>query len=747
MSATKALESEIINLKNKINTLTRKCDDWKDKCDELLKEEQQLRIENQKLRNKTRQDSGFGSEEESEEIKKLITENGELKEKLSRQNEDINSLSKQVSELAKRPTEAEADAAAREVYEPCLDRASKKIINLESQIKRNNSQIEDLKRQKKELEAKVSELEKDLVGTREGNKNLEKNERLKRELKLSKGELNRLKNQKRNLITERDNALQKANQWENHNCSAGADDYLLEELRQKLEKAKQKKDQTKKVLQTKESKISELTSQLNGTLRFLYDLQDENKELVKRPSLEVYQELKKSFTEAQATLTTERKKATKACKKAQQAELINTELTEKLEVETKAKERAESNLTLVKEEISNLQAHKSEVELLEKLVTDLHQQNNQLLDNYSQEKIAHDLTKNQLSDTEQNLQDLQTENHQLQIDIDRIIAERDARPDISQSEHNNLVQKTQKLGKEEKKVSLLQKKAQNVRKELTNKKTICSQIQEQLTNEQSKTASLQASLLSEQINHNATKTERDDLLSQLTNANTTLATYEDYLKNELKIIDLTDLPILPAQQSLTDLIIFFNVRSQHNCFNPLHDDYDNLKVQLKQVKNERDQLAAAKKELKKQKVQIENDYHKEKQTREKVEQERDNYRQQLSQQEKEIITKFITELKLINCNENSSPEKIIATIQQLLIKPDTNNSNTPCGESLTNIKRVDLKMLQNLSIIVPKKLANQIECVNSYQGLVDLLTGALAIMSLIVKLRNSRTAIRPKSAN
>jgi len=51
-------------------------------------------------------------------------------------------LSKQVSELAKRPTEAEADAIAREVYEPCLDRASKKIINLETKIKELNRERE-----------------------------------------------------------------------------------------------------------------------------------------------------------------------------------------------------------------------------------------------------------------------------------------------------------------------------------------------------------------------------------------------------------------------------------------------------------------------------------------------------------------------------------------------------------------------------------------------------------------------------
>src|SRR6185295_3921424 len=139
-----------------------------------------------------------------------------------------------------------------------------------------------------------------------------------------------------------------------------------------------------------------------------------------------------------------------------------------------------------------------------------------------------------------------------------------------------------------------------------------------------------------------------------------------------------------------------------DCCNPLHSDYDSLKTRLEQAEADRDQLATETEELKNQKTQIENDYQQEKQTREKAEQERDNYQQQLSQREKEIITKFITELKLVNCNENSSPEKVIEIIQQLLIKPD-NNSDTPFGESLANIKKVDLKMFQNLGITPSKE--------------------------------------------
>ncbi|CAG8687964.1 11233_t:CDS:2, partial [Ambispora gerdemannii] len=310
--------------------------------------------------------------------------------------------------------------------------------------------------------------------------------------------------------------------------------------------------------------------------------------------------------------------------------------------------------------------------------------------NYSQEKITHDLAKTQLINAKQSLHDLQEENQQFQSDIDKIIAERDARPDITQTE----------------KVELLQKKAHSLRSELANEKTSHSHTQGQLT--------------SEQLAHGATGTERDNFFNQLTNANLKLTTYENYLKNELKIIDLTDLPTLPAEQSLTDLIIFFNTHSKYDCCNPLHSDYDSLKTRLEQAEADRDQLATKTEELKNQKAQLANDYHKEKQKREKAEQERDNYQQQLSQKEKEIITKFITELKLVDCNENSSPEKVIEIIQQLLINPDANSSDAPFGESLANIKKVDLKMFENLGITTSKELENNIEKVNNYQELADL---------------------------
>lgn len=117
------------------------------------------------------------------------------------------------------------------------------------------------------------------------------------------GEINLLEKQKSDLTTKLNNALQEVNRRRNHTCSTGG---LQRKSAEKRALAQAQQD-----LLEKESKINELTSQLNGTLRSLYDLQDENKELVQRPSLEVYQKLKNSFTETQADLTAEQAKTTK----------------------------------------------------------------------------------------------------------------------------------------------------------------------------------------------------------------------------------------------------------------------------------------------------------------------------------------------------------------------------------------------------------------------------------------------------
>ncbi|CAG8616444.1 11363_t:CDS:1, partial [Gigaspora rosea] len=82
--------------------------------------------------------------------------------------------------------------------------------------------------------------------------------------------------------------------------------------------------------------------------------------------------------------------------------------------------------------------------------------------------------------------------------------------------------------------------------------------------------------------------QTNNLTSLLLAANNTIRTYKQYLKEELKISDLNNLPTVLAP--LATLINFFNNPS--NCLNPQHADYDSLKSHLLQAEIERDQLAA-----------------------------------------------------------------------------------------------------------------------------------------------------------
>lgn len=65
---------------------------------------------------------------------------------------------------------------------------------------------------------------------------------------------------------------------------------------------------------------------------------------------------------------------------------------------------------LLKEQEKQLIDYENEFDLLEKLITDLHQQNDQLLTDYSQIKTTHDLIQEQLTNTLRSLKDLQQEN-------------------------------------------------------------------------------------------------------------------------------------------------------------------------------------------------------------------------------------------------------------------------------------------------------------------------------------------------
>ncbi|CAG8504613.1 9733_t:CDS:2, partial [Ambispora gerdemannii] len=90
---------------------------------------------------------------------------------------------------------------------------------------------------------------------------------------------------------------------------------------------KELENRTKEVNNSQEQ-INTLNNQLKNTLQSLYDLQNENKELVKRPLLVDYQKLQVSLAEAQDYLTAEREKAAEALKSyKEQAEQINTKLT------------------------------------------------------------------------------------------------------------------------------------------------------------------------------------------------------------------------------------------------------------------------------------------------------------------------------------------------------------------------------------------------------------------------------------
>ena len=123
---------------------------------------------------------------------------------------------------------------------------------------------------------------------------------------------------------------------------------------------------------------------------------------------------------------------------------------------------------------------------------------NQVL--FNQKRQSETLKNNTL----RSLTNLQTENQRLCQDINQLTAERDT----TQQERDKEIRKT----------NLLKKATQSLRNKL-----------------------------SQQTNN---------LTGLLSVANNTIRTYEKYLKEELKISDLNNLPSVPA--SLTTLINFFN---------------------------------------------------------------------------------------------------------------------------------------------------------------------------------------------
>jgi hypothetical protein len=172
-----------------------------------------------------------------------------------------------------------------------------------------------------------------------------------------------------------------------------------------------------------------------------------------------------------------------------------------------------------------------EINLLEKLIADLHQQNDQLLIDYSQIKTTHDLVQEQLTNTLRSLKDLQQENK------------------------NFLTQKT----KQDKNIELLRKKCYWLRGKLN--QTLID-------------------LANEKTCHNLTQIHTNSISQQLNQTQTLLNAYESYLTEELKITDLNALPTLPTGKSLMDLISHICQPCPHSDYGTIKNERDNLKTEL-----------------------------------------------------------------------------------------------------------------------------------------------------------------------
>ncbi|CAG8743568.1 50_t:CDS:2, partial [Cetraspora pellucida] len=228
--------------------------------------------------------------------------------------------------------------------------------------------------------------------------------------------------------------------------------------------------------------------------------------------------------------------------------------------------------------------------------------------NKTEKKINDDLekTNEQLSKKQKKTQSLQTKCHELQQEKSTL------QDNFNQQERENeiLIRLNTDLHHQ---LEAALKNYQQTKNELQTKQTANQQLSqdvEKLQADERDKEIRKTNLLKKatQSLRNKLSQRTNNLTGLLSVANNTIRTYEKYLKEELKISDLNNLPSVPA--SLTTLINFFN--NPPNCLNPQHSDYDSLKNRLWQAETECDQLATENQKLKNQNNPARNDNLKDK---------------------------------------------------------------------------------------------------------------------------------------
>ncbi|CAG8449398.1 17223_t:CDS:2, partial [Racocetra fulgida] len=194
--------------------------------------------------------------------------------------------------------------------------------------------------------------------------------------------------------------------------------------------------------------------------------------------------------------------------------------------------------------------------------------------------------------------------------------------------------------------------------------------------------------------------QTNNLTGLLSVANNTIRTYEKYLKEELKISDLNNLPSVPAP--LATLINFFN--NPPNCLNPQHSDYDSLKNRLRQAETECDQLATENQKLKNQNNLTRNDNLKDKSASQPTENKSsadsqlvNELRNQITAlnrkisqsgatNEKELLNRISSDLSL-DLSPPINYDRVITAIQQLIKNKSAESHNQELAGygSLTNL--------------------------------------------------------------
>jgi len=87
-------------------------------------------------------------------------------------------------------------------------------------------------------------------------------------------------------------------------------------------------------------------------------------------------------------------------------------------------------------------------------------------------------------------------------------------------------------------------------------------------------------LANEKTCHNSTQIHANNISQQLNQTQTLLNAYESYLTEELKITDLANLPTLPTDKSLLDLINHICKPCPHSDYGTIKNERDNLQTQL-----------------------------------------------------------------------------------------------------------------------------------------------------------------------